>query len=99
LCNVIGQEGTAAGTVVGRQGCHGGVSGGCTKSGGGLQKFHGFCTTQWVNVMPLLHSHNWFSCLSVEEIDESSTDESDCEKDVQKIEQPKIEIIHWMCWE
>jgi hypothetical protein len=35
----------------------------------------------------------------VEEIDESSTDESNCKKDVQKIKQPKIEIIHWICWE
>jgi hypothetical protein len=37
--------------------------------------------------------------LSVEEIDESSTDESDCEKDMQKIIQPKIEIICQMRWE
>jgi hypothetical protein len=37
--------------------------------------------------------------LSVEEIDESSTDESDCEKDMQKIKQPKIKIICQMCWE
>jgi hypothetical protein len=35
----------------------------------------------------------------VEEIDESSTDESNCKKDMQKIKQPKIEIIHQMCWE
>jgi hypothetical protein len=67
--------------------------------GGGLQKFDGFCTVQQVNVMPLLHLCNQFSCLLVEEIDESSTDESDCKKDIQKIKQLKIKIICQMHWE
>jgi hypothetical protein len=99
LCNVIRQEGTTVGTAVGRQGCHCGVGGGCTESGGGLQKFNRFGTAQWVNVMPPLHLHNQFSCLSVEEIDDSSTDEPNCKKDVQKITKHKIKIIHQMSWE
>jgi hypothetical protein len=49
--------------------------------------------------MPLLRSHNRFSCLLVEEINDTSTDDSDHVKDVPKIIKPKFEFIRWVCWE
>lgn len=52
-----------------------------------------------MNSTPPPQSCNRYSCLSVEEIDESSTDEPDCVKAVQKINKPKGEFIQRASWE
>jgi hypothetical protein len=43
--------------------------------------------------------HNQFSCLSVEEINDTSADDSNYVKDIPKIIKPKIKFICWVRWE
>ena len=50
--------------------------------------------------MPLLPSHNHYTCLSLDEMSEPSTNEPDCVKAIQE-PQPltSSKLIHFICWE
>jgi hypothetical protein len=50
--------------------------------------------------MPLLPSHNHYTCLSIDEMSESPADEPDCVKAVQEPQPPKRrKLIHLTNWE
>jgi hypothetical protein len=60
----------------------------------------GFCMQQQVNSMPSLPSHNRYTCLSIDEMSEPSTDEPDCMKAIQEPEPlTNRKLIHLICWE